>query len=147
MRLFGLMLAACMLAVAAPAFATGTVRIQQRDGSVKTYPSVILKLDGSWSLALTSADKVSTVVLSGGNCTPAGDIVRCSGGRLSFHQDGRNHAVPFKTATFYFNLTDRQQPLSSSATKIAPNSVSFAVTTAKGTSLTGSGKLDQEPAR
>lgn len=135
MRPNALIIAVFVLALAAPAFASGTVRIRQSDGSLKTYPGVTLKLDGGWSLALTSADKVSTLVLSDGSCTPAGDGVRCTGGKLSFHQDGRTRAVPFKTAWFSFNLMNNA------------NSVSMAVTTAKGTHLTGSGKLDGVPAR
>lgn len=146
MKPAGLIIAALVLAVSAPALATGTVRIQQRDGSVQTYTGVTLKA-ANRSLTLISADKVSTVVISGANCAHEAAIVRCMGGGFSLLQDAKRHTVAFKTATFYFNLTDQDQPLPLSTTKIAAHSVLFAVQTAKGTYITGNGKLDQEPAQ
>jgi hypothetical protein len=146
MRPVGLIVTAFILALSAPALATGTVRIQQRDGSVQTYTGVTLKV-ANRTLTLISADKVSTVVISGADCAHDGAIVRCVGGGFSLLQDGRRHTVAFKTATFYFNLTDQEQLLPRSTTKIAPHSVIFAVQTAKGTHVTGNGKLDQEPAQ
>lgn len=132
-----------VLALSAPALATGTVRIQQRDGSVKTYAGVTMKVAHK-TLTLTSADKVSTVAISGAACAPDGTLVRCKGGGFSFLQDAKKHIVPFKSATFYFNPTDQDQLLPLSTTKIGPRSVIFAVQTAKGTYVTGNGKLDQE---
>jgi hypothetical protein len=146
MRPVGLIVTAFMLASSAPAFATGTVRIQQRDGTVQTYTGVTLKVANK-TLTLISADKVSTVVISGADCAHDGAIVRCTGGGFSLLQDGKRHTVPFKTATFYFNLTDQDQQLPLSTTKIAAHSVLFAVQTAKGTYITGNGNLDQEPAQ
>jgi hypothetical protein len=144
MRPVGPIVVALVLALSAPALATGTVRIQQRDGSVRTYTGVILKVANK-TLTLTSADKVTTVAIKGGDCSQDGAIVRCTGGGFSLLQDGKRHTVPFRTATFYFNLTDQDQPLPLSTTKIAAHSVLFAVQTAKGTYVTGNGKLDQEP--
>ena len=144
MKPVGLIVFAFILALSAPALATGNVRIQQRDGSVQTYTGVTLKVTNK-TLTLISADKVSTVVLSGANCAHDGAIVRCAGGRFSLLRDGEKHTVAFKTATFYFNLTDQDQALPLSTTKIASHSVIFAVQTAKGTYITGNGKLDQEP--
>ena len=85
---------------------------------MQTYTGVTLKAANK-SLTLVSADKVSTVVISGADCAHDGAIVRCMGGRFSLLQDGERHTVPFKTATFYFNLTDQDQPLPLSTTKIA----------------------------
>ncbi|MGA8797982.1 MAG: hypothetical protein WB526_13080 [Candidatus Cybelea sp.] len=146
MKPVGLIVVAFILALSAPALATGNVRIQQRDGSVQTYTGVTLKVANK-TLTLISADKVSTVVISGVNCAHDSAIVRCAGGRFSFLRDGERHTVAFKTATFYFNLTDQDQVLPLSTTKIAPHSVIFAVQTAKGTYITGNGKLDQESAQ
>ncbi len=139
------LVAACVLAAAAPALAAGTVLIQHQDGSTKTYSGVTFAVADK-TLTVMSPDKVSTVAISGADCAPAGSIVRCSGGAVSFHQDGRTHVIPVKAATFYFNTTDAAQPLPLSTTKIAPHSVTFAVETAKGTSVTGTGTLDKEPA-
>ena len=146
MKPAGLIVIALVVALSAPASATGTVRIQQRDGSVQTYTGVTLKAANK-SLTLVSADKVTTVVISGADCAHDGAIVRCMGGGFSLLQDGKRHNVPFKTATFYFNLTDQDQSLPLSTTKVPAHSVIFAVQTAKGTYITGNGKLDQEPAQ
>jgi hypothetical protein len=146
MKPVGLIVVAFILGLSAPASATGNVRIQQRDGSVQTYTGVTLKAANK-TLTLISADKVSTVVISGANCAHDGAIVGCVGGRFSFLRDGERHTVAFKTATFYFNLTDQDQLLPLSTTKIAAHSVIFAVQTAKGTYITGNGKLDQESAQ
>jgi hypothetical protein len=146
MRSLVLIVTVFVLALTAPASATGTVRIQQRDGTVQTYTGVTLKVSNK-TLILISADKFSTVVLSGADCAHDGAIVRCTGGGFSLVQQGKRHNVAFKSATFYFNLTDQDQSLSLSTTKVAPHSVLFAVVTAKGTYITGNGKLDQEPAQ
>lgn len=141
-----LIVIAFVIALSARASASGTVRIQQRDGSVQTYTGVAMKAANK-SLTFISADKVTTVVISGAHCTHEGALVRCMGGGFSLLQDGKKHIVAFKTATFYFNLTDQEQPLPLSTSKIAAHSVIFAVQTAKGTYITGNGKLDQEPAQ
>jgi hypothetical protein len=144
MKPVGLIVIALVLGLSAPASATGTVRIQQRDGSVQTYTGVTLKA-ANRSLTLTSADKVTTVVISGAKCDHEAAVVRCTGGGFSLLQDAKRHTVAFKTATFYFNLTNQDQPLPLSTAKIFAHSVIFAVQTAKGTFITGNGKLDQEP--
>jgi hypothetical protein len=145
MRHAGPIVVAFVLVLAAPALATGNVRIQQSDGSVQTYTGVKMKIANK-TLTLTSADKVSTVVISGADCAHAGDIVRCTGGGFSLLQDGKRHTVPFKAATFYVNPTGENQPLPHSTSMIPSRSVDFVIQTAKGTHITGGGKLDQEPA-
>jgi hypothetical protein len=145
MRQIGLIVVAFVLAMSAPASATGNVRIQQRDGSIQTYTGVTFKVANK-TLTIISADKYSKVVLSGADCAHQGDIVRCTGGGFRLFQGGEPHLVKFRTATFYFNPTDRDQILPLSTTKVAAHSVLFALQTAKGTYVTGNGKLDQEPA-
>ena len=144
MKLSVPIIAGLFVALAAPAAATGTVRIQQHDDSVQTYTSVVMKIVGR-TLTLTSADGVSTVVISGATCDRSTDLIRCTGGGMSLKQDGVNHVIPFKSATFYFNLTDQDQALPLSTLKVAPHSVVFAARTVKDTYITGNGKLDQEP--
>lgn len=143
MKRVGVIVIAFVLALTAHASATGTVRIQQSDGSVQTYTGVTMRVKNK-KLIFISADKVSTVVISGADCGLHGVIIRCMGGGFSLLQDEQQHTVPFKAATFYFNPTDRNQELPHSTTKIAAHSVIFAVQTAKGTYITGNGKLDQE---
>jgi hypothetical protein len=137
---------ALFAALVAPAGATGTVRIQQQNNSVQTYTGVVMKIVGH-TLTLTSADGVSTVVISGAQCDHSTDLIRCSGGGMSLRQNGVNHVIPFRDATFYFNLTDQDQALPLSTLKVAPHSVVFAARTVKDTYITGTGKLDQEPSK
>ena len=145
MRLVAL-IAGLVFALSAPASATGMVRIQQNDGSVKTYTGVIMKVANK-TLTLESADKVTTVAISGADCAPDSSLVRCTGGGFSLLQDGQKRVVPFKSATFYFNATDQDQQLPLSTTKIGAHSVIFSVQTAKGTYVTGNGKLDGGPTK
>jgi hypothetical protein len=139
---------ALVLAFPMLAGATGTVRIQQNNGSVQTYTGVLLKIVNK-TLTLTSADGVSTVVISGVDCGDinTAEVVRCTGGKMSLQQDGATNNIPFKHATFYFNLTDQDQTLPLSTMKIGQHSVMFAAQTAKGTFITGEGRLDKEPAQ
>jgi hypothetical protein len=132
----------------APAWATGTVRIQHNNDSVQTYTGVLLKIVGK-TLILTSADGVSTVVISGVDCGDinTAELVRCTGGKMSLQENGATNNIPFKRATFYFNLTDQDKTLPLSTMKVGPHSVMFAAQTAKGTFITGDGRLDKEPAK
>lgn len=146
MKLIVLIFAAVFISLIAPAAATGTVRIQQSNNSVQTYTGVMLRIVNR-TLTLTSADGVSTVVISGGSCDRESELVRCKGGKLSLKQGGQLHVIRFKSSTFYFNLTDQAQVLPLSTMKVGPHSVMFAATTAKGTYITGNGRLDQEPGK
>jgi hypothetical protein len=135
--------AALVLSLTAPAAAIGTLRIQQSDDSVQTYTGVHMRIVNN-TLTITSADKVSTVVITGADCDHGPNLIRCNGGTISLREDG-THAIPFRSATFYFNMTDQDQQMPLSTLKVGPHSVIFAAHTQKGTFLTGSGTLDQEP--
>jgi hypothetical protein len=145
MRIVAPAIAALFMGLVAPAAATGTVRIQQNDNSVQTYTGVSMRIVNN-TLTFTSADQVSTIVISGGACDHGSDLITCRGGGISLRQDG-SHAIPFRSATFYFNLTDQDAQLPLSTLKVGAHSVIFVAHTAKGTYITGSGKLDQEPSK
>jgi hypothetical protein len=134
-------IAALAVAMTAPAWATGTLKIQQNNNSISTYTEVGIKIVGK-TLMLTSADKWSTVIISGGSCVEDNGLKRCNAKQLSMDEDGTPHVIPFVNATFYFNLTDADVMLPLSTIKIAPNSVIFSAKTNKGTYITGSGTID-----
>jgi hypothetical protein len=134
-------IAALAVAMTAPAWATGTLKIQQNNNSISTYTDVGIKIVGR-TLMLTSADKWSTVIISGGSCVEDNGLKRCNAKQLSMDEDGTPHVIPFVNATFYFNLTDADVMLPLSTIKIAPNSVIFSAKTNKGTYITGSGTID-----
>lgn len=142
----GPMLLALVVASTAPALATGALRIQQNDNTVEYYTNVSMRIVNK-TLTLTSADKVSTVVIKGGSCAHTGDLVRCTGGAMSLRQAGATREIPFKSATFYFNLTGNELTLPLSTTKLGAHSVVFAARTDKGTYITGSGRLDEVPSK
>lgn len=142
----GLPLLALALATTAPAGATGTLRIQQNNDAVQNYTNVTMRIVNK-TLMLTSADKVSTVVIKGASCAHTGDLVRCTGGAMSLQQGGKTREIPFKSATFYFNLTDNELMLPLSTMKLAAHCVVFAARTDKGTYITGTGRLDEEPSK
>lgn len=135
--------AGLFLGLVAPAAATGTVRIQQSNDTVQTYTGVKLRIVNK-TLVLTSADGVSTVTIGGASCDRSTDLIRCTGGSITLKQAGQLNTIPFRSATFYFNLSDQDRALPLSTMKIGPHSVIFVARTAKGTYITGSGKLDQE---
>ena len=152
MRISVPMAAAFVLLLPASAFATGTLRIVQNDGSAQTYSGVVMKIKGH-TLTMTSADRVSTVTVavSGGDCAPTSGLVYCTGGTMSLQQRGKVTVFPFKAAKFYVNSTDQEQsPLVNvlsvagcqAASKVGPHSIVFAVLTEKGTHIIGNGKLD-----
>ena len=145
MRRIGLLVAALVFGLSLPAGATGNVRIQQGDGSVQTYTGVTMRI-GDRKLTLVSKDGVSTIIIGGANCNDNSKLVRCTGGDVTLRQDGKSYTIPFKSATFYFNLTDEYQALPLSTQKVPPHSVIFATLTAKGTHVNGDGKLDEAPA-
>jgi hypothetical protein len=134
-------IAAFVAVATAPAFATGTLKIQQSNNAIQTYTNVGIRIVQK-TLMLTSEDKVSTVIISGGSCTDVDGLKRCNAKQLSMEEDGVNHVIPFVHATFYFNLTDSDLTLPLSTVKLAPNSVLFAAKTAKGTYITGTGTID-----
>lgn len=126
-----------------PALALGSVRIQQSDGSVQTYRDVTIRLTDA-ALQLTSADKVSTLLVARSNCVPDGQLVRCSPIRVTLQKGGKTYPIDMATATMYLNLRRTDEPLSFSSLRMAPSSVLFTIHTHKGTYVTGSGQLDAE---
>ncbi|HTJ27410.1 MAG TPA: hypothetical protein VMA36_14710 [Candidatus Limnocylindria bacterium] len=123
-----------------PALALGTVRIQQSDASVQNYPDVTMRLTDA-ALLLTSADRVSTLLVSRTNCVPDGTLVRCSPTRVVLQKGGKSYPIDMASATLYLNLRDTDEPLSFSSLRLAPSSVLLTIRTHKGTYITGSGRF------
>ena len=131
------------VACTTPAFATGWVRIQQSDNTVQKYEKVFFEVSKK-GLTFISADKYSTALIQEGECEKADQLTRCTGKVLTLTQSGSSQNIKIDRATFYFNLTDQAQSLPMSSLKLDPHSVMFAMKTAKGTFVTGSGTLDKE---
>jgi hypothetical protein len=130
----------------APAQAKGTVTIQQRSGTIKTYPGVKLAI-GQKSLVITSVDGVTTVTISRGSCTGDGELRVCSPKLITVDQHGVEYSVGLRRGTVYLNLTNAPVQLSFSSVRLQPNSILMSLYTDKGTVINGGGTIDADSHR
>jgi hypothetical protein len=136
---------AVALAVAAPfapAGATGTARVVQRDGSQKTYTNVRISIKNG-SMAITSADGQGTIVLGDAACTKVGELLECLPYDATLLQYGRKTHIPLQSGTVWLNPSQTRQPLSHSSTQLPPRGVLLAVRTKRGTYVTLTGVVDE----
>ena len=125
-----------------PAIATGMARIQQPDGTVKTYANVrITVLDDS--MAITSADGKGTVVFGKAACTKIGELVKCLPYDATLFQNGQRAHIYLQSGTVWLNPSTAAKTLSYSTTQIPPHGVMLAVRTKKGTYVTLTGVVDE----
>jgi len=125
-----------------PATATGTMRIEQSDGSSRTYNDVKIRVSQQ-KLRITSADNVSTLVISKAACSFIGKIMRCLPYTLSIEQNGKIMPLDFYNGTIYINTGDKDHALPYSSQQLPPNGIVFAMHSKIGTIVTLSGKLDE----
>ncbi|MGC1379467.1 MAG: hypothetical protein WA814_00430 [Candidatus Baltobacteraceae bacterium] len=130
------------LLTAGPANATGTIDIQHKDGTVKHYHDVEIKVFAG-SLFLTSGDGGGTIVVTRAACSYQGQIIICLPTTAALVQDGQSDALNLKTGTIYLNYTSSPQPLSHTTTKLPPNSAMIAMTMRNGTFISLHGRIDQ----
>ena len=104
--------ALCLAATAAGACATGTINIQHKDGTHKSYSDVEIKIF-SGALFLTSDDGEGTIVVTRSACSYQGKIIVCLPTSAALVQGGETNALNLKSGTIYLNYTDSAQPLSS----------------------------------
>ena len=137
------LIAAGYLAVTvAPAGATGTARIQQRDGSVKTYTNVRISIDAQ-SMTLTSSDGKGTLYIGKAACTKVGELVRCFPYDATLDQDGKRTHVVLQSGTVWANPTSAKLALPSSSTQLPPRGVMLSMRTKAGTYLSLTGTVDE----
>ncbi len=127
---------------AAGAGATGTVVIQQIDGSIKTYDDVVIRIRND-ELALTSSDGQGTLVIGKAACMKVGELVKCLPYDATLYQNGGKHHVTLKSGTVWLNPTMTKQPLSLTSAQLAPHGVLMSVTTKTGTYVSLTGTVDR----
>ncbi len=138
-----ILLGAGYLAVAgSPAGATGTARIQQRDGSVKTYTKVRISIDGQ-SMTLTSSDGKGTVYIGKAACTKVGELVRCFPYDATLDQGGKTTHIVLQSGTVWVNPTSTRLALPSSSTQLPPRGVMLSMQTKAGTYVSLTGTADE----
>lgn len=147
-RIGTLILVPAFLAVAivvapfGPASATGTARIQQRDGSTKTYTNVRIDVTTE-SMALTSSDGEGTLVFGKAACTKVGELLRCIPYDATLEQHGQSTHIPLQYGTVWLNPSATTQQLTHSSTQLPPHGVLLSIQTKAGTYVSLTGVVDR----
>jgi hypothetical protein len=124
-----------------PASASGTARIQQPDGSVKTYTGVQIRGNRD-NLALTSSDGKGTIVFARASCTKIGELLECLTYDATLFQNGQTTHIPLKSGTVWYNPSDSTQTLSNSSTQLPHHGILLTAESKRGTYVSLNGVLD-----
>jgi hypothetical protein len=122
--------------------ATGTMRVQQSDGTVQVYHGVQIRV-AQRTLRIGSKDRKGVLVIDRAACTYAGSVLRCLPSTMKFEQAGKTHEIQLITGTIYVNLTDDMQQLHHSSTQLSPHDVLLMMQTQRGTYISLQGHIDE----
>jgi len=136
-------LAALILSFAAtaPCLATGTVRVQERDGATRIYKDVSINVVHQ-TLRVTSADGKATFVINHAACAYAGYLERCTPLKMSLERGGVTTSIAFSGGTIYVNPTRDMHALPHSSTQLPPHGVLLAIRSTNGTFVSLRGQID-----
>jgi hypothetical protein len=126
----------------APAGATGTMRVQQSNGTVQVYHDVLIRV-AQRTLRIGSKDRKGVLVIDRAACTYAGAVMRCLPSTMKLEQSGQTKEIQLITGTIYVNLTDDTQQLHHSSTQLAPHDILLALQTKRGTYVSVHGHIDE----
>jgi hypothetical protein len=122
--------------------ARGTARIQQRDGTVKYYHNVLIRIRNE-ALAITSSDGRGTLVIGKAACLKVDQLIKCIPYEATLMQGGEEHRVRLASGMAWFNPTKSTQTLAYSSTQLPPHGVMLSVETKNGTYVSLTGTVDQ----
>ena len=122
--------------------ATGTARIQQRDGTTKNYTNVRIDVTTE-SMSITSSDGQGTLVFGKAACTKVGELLRCLPYDATLHQHGQSSHIPLKSGTVWVNPSGTSQQLSHSSAQLPPHGVLLSIQTKAGTYVSLTGVIDR----
>ncbi len=125
-----------------PAGATGTARIQQRDGATKTYTNVRIDVTTE-SMSITSSDGQGTLVFGKAACNKVGELLQCIPYDATLEQHGQSTHIPLKSGTVWLNPGTTTQQLSYSSTQLPPHGVLLSIQTKAGTYVSLTGVIDR----
>jgi hypothetical protein len=131
-----------ILGGAVTAGATGTVRVQQNDGSVQTYPNATIKVSNK-TLRITTADKKGTLVIDKAACSFVGAVMRCLPYSMTLDQGGGATPLDFQRGTVYLNPTTDRQPLPLTSKQLPAHGIMLSLTTKIGTIVDVTGTMDE----
>ncbi len=141
MKAAGIALFACIAVAPLVAFATGTARIQQSSGDVKTYKNVRIAIQQS-QMTLTSADGVGKFVISRAACSAVDKLVRCYPYDAVLKQHGETLPITIVDGTAWLNPTETAQTLPNSTTQLGPHGVMLSFKTKRGSYVSLTGVVD-----
>jgi len=135
-------LAMLLLACRTAGLAHGTLTVQKVNQPMQTYPDVRIVIAHK-TLRVTSADGKGTLVFDKAACSYAGELQVCLPYDCTLEQGGTSSPINIQEGTLYANLTDQDQPLSNSSTRLPPRGILFSLTTKIGTILNLTGVIDE----
>jgi hypothetical protein len=124
------------------AVASGTVRVQQPDGSTKTYTNVRIRANYQ-NLALTTSDGKGTLVFGRASCTKVGELLQCLAYDATLFQNGQRMRIPLKYGMVYFNPSKTTQTLSHSSTQLPYHGILLSAESKRGTYVSMTGVVDE----
>lgn len=136
------LLSATVAFSALPAAALGTARIQQKDGSVKIYKNVYIRIKDR-AMALVSSDGKGRIVLGKAACMKVDELIRCYPYDATLEQYGQSRHIALQSGTVWFNPSNSVQTLALSSTQLPPHGVLLTVQTKAGTYVSLSGVVDE----
>jgi len=136
-------LIASVLSIPSVAFATGTARVQQSDGSVKTYKNVRISV-AEQHLSITSSDGKGTLVINRAACYVVGKLMRCLPSSAVLNQNGSTLPIAIEYGSAWFNPSSENQQLPHSSTQLPPHGVLLSLQTKRGTYVTLDGIVDEK---
>ncbi len=140
--IFGLLTAAVLAALPNVSAATGTARIQQADGNVKTYSNVRINI-AQQKMSITSSDGKGTLVISKAACSMIGKMIRCYPYAATLEQGGTARPITVVNATVWLNPSGESQQLPRSSMHLPPRGVLLSLQTKAGTYVSLSGTADE----
>jgi hypothetical protein len=127
---------------AAPAAASGTARIQQKDGAVKTYANVYIRIANK-SMSISSADRKGTFILQKAACSMVGKLMRCYPYDATLKQNGASRKIVLTNGTVWLNPGSQKEHLPKSSTQLPPRGVLLSLKTKAGTYVSVTGTIDE----
>jgi hypothetical protein len=125
--------------------ARGTVTVTKASGVVRTYDHVRIRMFGTSSLRISSADGRGTLTIDHAACSYVGEIQRCLPYRTTLDVNGTKHLLDLERGTLYLNTTAGPLPMPHSSLAVPPYSIVLALRTERGTLISAMGRIDGEP--
>lgn len=140
LRMLPVILALFIFGVA-QAGATGTVRVQQSDGTVQTYDGVSIRVKHN-TLRIGSRDQKGVLVINRAACSYVGELLRCLPTSFQLVQSNQTKTIQLVNGLVYLNLTDAPQQMSLSSKQMQPHDLMLQLHTLRGTYITVRGQID-----